>query len=212
MGTREYARGDIHTNPGDSSHALVKRGIVGIYHNVSREYLHRYLWQFDFMWNKSQAERWRAQDSRSQSSGRKAVDVQRPMCGARFDLLELLDHLNPTIAKLTQAIEEEVKRYPAAQRLRTHPGVGPLTALGFVLIFGKADRELSGTGDVGEVEGESAMAGDITKQGNSLLRFLLVEAAQVMVRSLPEWRSKYCHLTMRRERKIAKVAMARKLD
>ncbi len=49
--TKEYARGDVHTNTAESSHALVKRGIVGIYHNVSREYLHRYLWQFDFMWN-----------------------------------------------------------------------------------------------------------------------------------------------------------------
>jgi hypothetical protein len=44
-----------------------------------------------------------------------------------------------------------------------------------------------------------------------LQRFLLVEAAQVTVRSLPEWRSKYVHLTMRRGRKIAKVATARKL-
>jgi hypothetical protein len=43
------------------------------------------------------------------------------------------------------------------------------------------------------------------------LRFLLVEAAQVTVRSDPEWRSKYFHLAMRRGRKIAKVAMARKL-
>jgi transposase-like protein len=50
-GTREYARGDVHTNTAESSHALVKRGIVGIYHNVSREYLHRYLWQYDFLWN-----------------------------------------------------------------------------------------------------------------------------------------------------------------
>ncbi|HXZ41209.1 MAG TPA: IS1595 family transposase [Terriglobales bacterium] len=49
--TKEYVRGDIHTNTVESTHALVKRGIVGIYHNVSREYLHRYLWQFDFMWN-----------------------------------------------------------------------------------------------------------------------------------------------------------------
>jgi transposase len=38
----------------------------------------------------------------------------------------------------------------------------------------------------------------ITKQGNSLLRFLLVEAAQVTVRCDPEWRSKYFHLAMRR--------------
>ncbi|PYV28392.1 MAG: IS1595 family transposase [Acidobacteria bacterium] len=49
--TKEYVRGDIHTNTVESSFALVKRGIVGIYHNVSREYLHRYLWQFDFIWN-----------------------------------------------------------------------------------------------------------------------------------------------------------------
>ena len=41
-----------------------------------------------------------------------------------------------------------------------------------------------------------------------MLRFLMVEAAQVTVRSLPEWRSKYFHLMMRRGRKIAKVAMA----
>ena len=44
-----------------------------------------------------------------------------------------------------------------------------------------------------------------------MLRFLLVEAAQVTARSIPEWRSKYFHLAMRRGRKIAKVAMARKL-
>ncbi len=52
--TNEYARGEVHSNTAESTHALVKRGIVGIYHNVSREYLHRYLWQFDFMWNNRQ--------------------------------------------------------------------------------------------------------------------------------------------------------------
>jgi transposase len=49
------------------------------------------------------------------------------------------------------------------------------------------------------------------KQGNALLRFLLVEAAQVTVRSQPQWRSKFFHLALRRGRKIAKVAIARKL-
>src|SRR6266478_5964817 len=62
-----------------------------------------------------------------------------------------------------------------------------------------------------KASGNQRRLGHITKQGSSLLRFLLVEAAQVTVRSLPEWRSKYYHLTMRRGRKIAKVAMARKL-
>jgi transposase-like protein len=49
--TQEYVRGDIHTNTAESSFALLKRGITGIYHSVSKEYLHRYLWQFDFLWN-----------------------------------------------------------------------------------------------------------------------------------------------------------------
>ena len=57
----------------------------------------------------------------------------------RRDLLELLDRLNPTIAELSQAIEQEVEKCPEAQRLRTHPGVGPLTALAFVLIIGEAN-------------------------------------------------------------------------
>jgi len=58
----------------------------------------------------------------------------------RRDLLELLDRLNPTIAELSQAVEQEVEKCPEAQRLATHPGVGPLTAMAFVLIIGQADR------------------------------------------------------------------------
>jgi transposase len=137
----------------------------------------------------------------------------------RRDLLELLDRLNPTIAELTQAIEQEVEKYPAAQRLMTHPGVGALTALAFVLIIGEAGRFECGKqiaaylGLVPEEDssGESRRLGHISKQGSGLMRFFLVEAAQVTVRSDPEWRSKYFHLAMRRGRKIAKVAMARRL-
>jgi transposase len=137
----------------------------------------------------------------------------------RRDLLEMLDRLNPTIAELTQAIEQEVEKCPEAQRLMTHPGVGSLTALAFVLIIGKAERFQCGKqiasylGLVPEEEssGNRRRLGHISKQGNSRLRFLLVEAAQVTVRSDPEWRSKYFHLAMRRGRKNAKVAMARKL-
>ena len=137
----------------------------------------------------------------------------------RRDLLELLDRLTPTIAELTQAIEQEVEKCPEAQRLRTHPGVGALTALAFVLIIGRADRfqcgkqiaSYLGLVPLEESSGQRRRLGHITKQGNSLLRFLLVEAAQVTVRSDPEWRGKFFHLAMRRGRKIAKVAMARRL-
>src|ERR1700704_3670713 len=137
----------------------------------------------------------------------------------RRDLLDLLDRLNPSIAELTQAIEREVENYPAAQRLRTHPGVGVLTALAFVLILGDAERfrcgkqvaSYLGLVPLEDSSGNRRRLGHITKQGSSIVRFLLVEAAQVTVRSLPEWRSKYFHLVLRRGRKIAKVAMARRL-
>ena len=51
--------------------------------------------------------------------------------------------------------------------------------------------------------------GHITKQGNSLLRGLLVEAAHVAVRYEPEWKRKYLHLAMKKNRSIAAVAIAR---
>jgi transposase-like protein len=50
-GTREYARGDVWTNTAESSFALIKRGLMGVYHAVSKKHLHRYLGEFDFRWN-----------------------------------------------------------------------------------------------------------------------------------------------------------------
>jgi transposase len=137
----------------------------------------------------------------------------------RRDLLELLDQLNPTIVELTKAIEQEAEKYPAAQRLMTHPGVGALTALAFVLIIGKAERfqcgrqiaSYLGLVPAEDSSGERRRLGHISKQGSALLRFFLVEAAQVTVRSDSEWRSKFFHLALRRGRKIAKVATARRL-
>jgi len=112
----------------------------------------------------------------------------------RRDLLELLDRLTPTIAELTQAVEREAENCPEAQRLRTHPGVGALTALAFVLIIGRAERfqcgkqiaSYLGLVPLEDSSGQRRRLGHITKQGISLLRFLLVEAAQVTVRSDPE--------------------------
>ncbi len=47
----EYARGEVHTNTIESSFSLIKRGLVGIHHAVSKEHLHRYLAHWDFLWN-----------------------------------------------------------------------------------------------------------------------------------------------------------------
>ena len=137
----------------------------------------------------------------------------------RQDLLELLDRLTPTITELSQAVEQEAEKCPAARRLMTHPGVGPLTALAFVLIIGDAERfqcgkqvaSYLGLVPLEKSSGNRRRLGHITKQGSAMMRFLLVEAAQVTARSLPEWRSRYFHLMTRRGRKTAKVAMARRL-
>jgi transposase len=158
---------------------------------------------------------WREQGRQQLESFRWARWASR----RRRDRWELLDRLNPTMAELTQWIEQEVEKYPAAQRLRTHSGVGALTALAFVLIIGEPERFECGkqiAADLGLVaeedsSGESRRLGPISQQGSGMMRFFLVEAAQVTVGSDAEWRAKYFHLGMRRGRKIAKVAMARRL-
>jgi len=137
----------------------------------------------------------------------------------RQELLELLDRIHPTIEELTAAVEQETRKRPDVLRLMTHPGVGPLTALAYVLIIGTPERFHCGKQIgtyVGMIPSEDSSAGKqrlghISKQGNSLLRFLLVEAAQAAARSNPEWRRRYMHLAMRRNKSIAKVAMGRKL-
>jgi transposase len=135
------------------------------------------------------------------------------------ELLELLDRPHPTIEELTAAVEREARKRPAALRLMTRHGVGPLTALAYVLIIGTPARFQRGKQIgtyVGMVPSEDSSAGKqrlghISKQGSSLLRFLLVEAAQAAARIHPEWRRRYIHLAMRRHKNIARVAMGRRL-
>jgi transposase-like protein len=47
----EYVRGKSHVNTCESIHALLKRGIIGTFHHVSKQHLHRYLDEFDFRFN-----------------------------------------------------------------------------------------------------------------------------------------------------------------
>jgi transposase len=137
----------------------------------------------------------------------------------RQDLLELLDQITPTIEDLTRTVEQEAKKQPEVLRLMTHPGVGALTALAFVLVIGTPNRFQCGKqigSYVGLIPSEDSSAGHqrlghITKQGSSLLRFLLGEAAQAAARCDSDWRRRYLHLAMRRQRNIAKVAMSRRL-
>src|SRR2546421_2237887 len=137
----------------------------------------------------------------------------------RKELLELLDQLDPKIAELTAAVEQKAKQRPEVLRLMTHPGVGPITGLAYVLVIGTPDRfpcskkigSYTGLIPCEDSSADRQRLGHISKQGNTLLRFLLVEAAQVAARVDAEWRRRFLHLAMRRGRKIAKVAMARRV-
>jgi transposase len=137
----------------------------------------------------------------------------------RKRLLEALDGLEAELVELNRRVEEEVRTRPEAMRLRTHPGVGPVTALAMVLTLGPAERFPSGK-DVGsyfglipreDSSGGKQRLGKISKQGSSFLRFLLVEAGQTAARYDPQLKRFYRRLAMRKNRGVAKVAVARKL-
>jgi transposase-like protein len=50
-GRGEYVVGEAHTNTVEGYFSILKRGVTGIYHHVSRAHLHRYLSEFDFRYN-----------------------------------------------------------------------------------------------------------------------------------------------------------------
>lgn len=143
-----------------------------------------------------------------------------PYAAARREqLLAWLDGLEAEIAQLNRRVEEEVAKRAAAVKLMTHPGVGPVTALAMVLTLGPAERFGSGkqvASYFGLIPSEHSSGGGqrlghITKQGSSFLRFLLVEAGQSAARYDQPLGRFYRRLAVRKNRGLAKVAVARKL-
>jgi transposase len=137
----------------------------------------------------------------------------------RKRLLEALDGLEAEIRGLDRRVAEEARQRPEAVLLMTHPGVGAVTALALVLTLGPAKRFASGK-QVGsyfslipseESSGGKQRLGKISKEGSSFLRFLLVEAGQTAARLDPQLKRFYRRLAVRRNRSVAKVAVARKL-
>ena len=143
-----------------------------------------------------------------------------PYAGERRKrLLQALDGLEAEIGELDRRVAEEAGRRAEAVRLMTHPGVGPVTALALVLTLGPAERFASAK-QVGsyfglipseESSGGKQRLGKISKQGSSFVRFLLVEAGQTAARLDPQLKRFYQRLAMRKNRSLAKVAVARKL-
>jgi transposase len=137
----------------------------------------------------------------------------------RKELLELLDDLGPRVAELDAAVEAEAERRPEARELMQLKGVGPVTALAYVLTVGPVERfarsrqvvSYLGLNPSEHSSGGRQRLGRISKQGNAMLRGLLVEAGQSAAQFDPELRRKYLRLRFRRGSSIAKVALARHL-
>jgi len=137
----------------------------------------------------------------------------------RQDNLELLGELEQRTLPLDQAVGEQAGQRPEVARLMSHPGVGPVTALAFVLTIGDPTRFACGkqvASYLGLIPSEYSSGGrqrlgHISKQGNALLRSLLVEAAHVAARVEPDLGRYYRRLAMKKHRSLAAVAVARKL-
>jgi transposase len=137
---------------------------------------------------------------------------------------ELLEQLTTTLTTVDETVDARATQDPAAQRLMTAPGVGPVLALTFQAVLddparfgGEAARA---SAFVGLVPSEDSSAerqrkGHITKCGPGDLRALLVQASWVIWRgrstagaALRAWAHT---LAARRGRRIAIVALARRL-
>ena len=136
----------------------------------------------------------------------------------RQDWQELLEELSRRIEPLDQALAKQAEERAEVKLLMTQRGVGPVIANAFVVTLCDPKRFTTSkqvAAYLGLVPQEDSSGqgrqrlGHITKQGNNLLRGLLVEAAHVAARFEPEWQRKYTRLAMKKNRSIAAVAIAR---
>lgn len=157
-------------------------------------------------------------------SVRGRADLEKlPLAGwgarRREDLLRLLSDLDDQIAALDVAVEQAAGDHEQARLLMTQPGVGPITALAFVLTIGEVNR-FEHSNEVASylgliprehTSGGKQRLGAITKQGNRFMRQLLVEAVQTTCRLDEGFRKQYQARCHHKPKAVAKVAAARRL-
>jgi len=137
----------------------------------------------------------------------------------RQELLRMLDQADVSLKDFDEAVGEQAAQRAEAKLLMTHPGVGPVTSLAFVLMVGPVARfqrskqlvSYLGLNPREHSSGGKQKLGSISKQGNPMLRGLLVEAGHTAARLDAELRQDYQRLRLRRGGSVAKVAIARKL-
>ena len=138
--------------------------------------------------------------------------MERWTARRRDDWLRWLDQLNSECAGLDQAVAEAAEAHAEARRLMTHPGVGRVISLGFVLTVGPMERfgrsrELVsslGLNPREDSSGERRRLGGISKQGSVFWRRLLLPGAQTAVRGDAELRRQYPRLATKKHRAVAK--------
>ena len=137
----------------------------------------------------------------------------------RNELLAGLDRLDEQVRELDRAVEEAGRAREEVALLRTHPGVGMVVSLAFVLTVGPLERFANsrklvsywGLNPREHSSGGRQRLGSISKQGNTMMRWLLVEAAQTAARLDPQLRRIYQRLKKQKVSGVAKVAVARRL-
>jgi transposase len=137
----------------------------------------------------------------------------------REDCAALLPILDAQIRRLDTELIARWGQDPRVQRLTTIPGIGPFIAivlvleLGDIQRFASAKRVASYVGLTPRVRGSAGRvrAGHITKEGNRLLRWVLVLAATQAVRRPGPLRTWFHAVKKRRGKKVARVALARRL-
>jgi transposase len=127
--------------------------------------------------------------------------------------------LEQQIERMDEAVTTAAQQDRQTRLLMTQPGIGPVTALAFSLTIGDVSRFQHSNqvaSYLGLIPRETSSGGKqrmgaISKQGNRILRVLLVEAANSAVRFDPQFRKEYIHRCHQKHRALAKVAAARKL-
>ncbi|HJZ00376.1 MAG TPA: transposase, partial [Streptosporangiaceae bacterium] len=130
----------------------------------------------------------------------------------------VIDGLAPVIDRIDGELHQHAKADPRVKVLRELPGVGEFTALvmlaeiGDITRFGSARKLASWAGLTPTVRGSDLTVrhGHISKQGSAWLRWVMNQAAQTAKRS-PEFAATYAAIAKRRGKKIATIAIARKL-
>jgi transposase len=132
---------------------------------------------------------------------------------------QLIDSYDQQIENQNLQLREKARSDSRARWLMTIPGIGEFSAMlllaeiGDIARFTSKQALCSYAGLVPRVRESAGKAarGGITRQGSPWLRWIMVEAAQVAVRSSPAARKYFERLARRKPRHVARVALARKL-